>query len=246
MIDTHIHIGQFREIFYNPSEIIQIISDSGIKGCVYSSTTSCKDGVKYHEIQKEIEGVISHFSPSIFKPYLWFIPSYKAEGINIEDAMNDIPYKGIKIHPYANDWTNNIPKNNNILHELFEYASDFNIPILIHTGENGKDAPNTFEYFFNQYPKAKCILAHCRPVLETIEMFRTYKNVYGDTAFLSKANLQKIIQAGFADRILLGSDFPITHYFSQRQNEKITLQNRYNVDKSTLEGYKELIGKDEY
>jgi predicted TIM-barrel fold metal-dependent hydrolase len=243
MTDTHIHIGQFEHLYYQPREILQIVSDCEIKACVYSSTSSCKEGVKYHEIQREIESVISIFSPTLFKPYLWYIPSYKTEGISVENAMNNLPYQGIKIHPVAHDWNNEV--GNEILHELFEYSSEHSKPILIHTGENGKDAPDVFEYFFKQYPKALCILAHGRPIDKTLEMMKRYSNVWCDTAFMSEKNLQKIVENGFSSRVLLGTDFPITHYWNVRslgkdQQSNVTLHKQYEKDLSVLERFSRL------
>jgi hypothetical protein len=104
MIDTHIHIGQFEEVYYKPLEILQIVADSGITEAVYSSTTSGKEGVKYKEIRTEIEKALSGFPCDTYKPYLWYIPPYIDEELHIEKIMSDLPYKGIKIHPLANNW----------------------------------------------------------------------------------------------------------------------------------------------
>jgi hypothetical protein len=38
-------------------------------------------------------------------------------------------------------------------------------------------------------------------------------NVYGDTAFLEARRYNQILEAGFAGRLIPGTDFPITHYF---------------------------------
>jgi predicted TIM-barrel fold metal-dependent hydrolase len=76
-------------------------------------------------------------------------------------------------------------------------------------------------------------------------MFRTYKNVYGDTAFLPEANLQKIIHAGFGDRILPGSDFPITHFMANKFKpdgaKDISLTEQYAADFEQLRRYSDII-----
>jgi predicted TIM-barrel fold metal-dependent hydrolase len=81
--------------------------------------------------------------------------------------------------------------------------------------------------------------------LETIEMFRTYKNVYGDTAFMPEESVYAVVKAGFADRILLGSDFPITHYFAQRNKEdnetNIILEQQYKKDIAVLQKYENIL-----
>ena len=76
------------------------------------------------------------------------------------------------------------------------------------------NVPGYFVDFFSNYFGVRCILAHCRPVLETIALFHRHPNVYGDTAFLPHEKVLEIITAGFKTRLLPGSDFPITHYFA--------------------------------
>ena len=227
--DSHIHIGQFYETYYEPLEILRIVAEQGVKSCVYSSTTIDK----YSKIEKEISATTKTISPSKFKPYFKFVPSYIEKGINAKNAFEDLPYKGIKIHPRLEKWDFSNKKQAKALHLLFGYASENKIPVLIHTGHDSFEKPELFEPFFIEYPSVKFTLAHCRPVYESIAMFALYKNVYGDTAFLPKEDLQKIVKEGFGKRIVLGSDFPITHYFAVKYGKhksKWTLQKQYAVD----------------
>jgi len=217
MTDSHIHIGQFREKYYDFDKIFDIVFGSGkIDKIVYSSTSSCIDNIEYGFIFKEIEKAQKKYS-DVTIPLFWFIPDYIRQGIKIETAMNELDYGGFKLHPYGNKWDfENDGKHLEILHKVFDYADRRNFPILIHTGENGSDRPSRFERFFGEYKNAKIILAHCRPVNETIKMLKKYPNVFCDTAFASETSVDKIIDAGFADRILFGTDFPITHYFYEK------------------------------
>lgn len=227
MTDHHIHIGQFNEIFYNPQEILQTLIECGVESCLYSSTSSCIYNIKYQEIEKEIEDTIKQFSADKMQPQLWYIPDYIKQEITIEKAFENLPYTGIKLHPRANFWNLNDKKNLDCLHSLFDFADTNKLPILIHTGEDDCEKPNYFEKFFKQYSKAKIILAHCRPAKETIEIFRKYSNIKGDTAFLSSENYKQIKNAGFAERLLFGTDFPITYYFNKG---KSTLLEQYQSD----------------
>jgi hypothetical protein len=68
-----------------------------------------------------------------------------------------------------------------------------------------------------------------------------------DTAFVGEADLRFIVGAGFASRILLGSDFPITHYFRNNYppegsgNDPVSLQARYREDVKQLLLYNQII-----
>ena len=69
---------------------------------------------------------------------------------------------------------------------------------------------STFSSFFPLYPKTRFLLAHYRPLPEAISLISGYSNVYGDTAFVSETDIQKIVEEGLSQKIILGSDFPIT------------------------------------
>jgi len=244
IIDSHIHIGQYCESYYEPLEILRIVAEQGLKYCAYSSTTSGEGNLKYSKIEKEISDAIKVFPPLKFKPYFWFVPSYIEKGINARNAFENLPYKGIKIHPRLGRWDFSDKSQVKALHSLFGYACENKIPVLIHTGPDPFEKPEFFEPFFIEYPSVKFILAHCRPVYESIAMFVLYKNVYGDTAFLPEQDLRKIVKAGFRKRVILGSDFPITHYFAVKYGgygSRWTLRKQYKKDAEKLEFYLSII-----
>jgi predicted TIM-barrel fold metal-dependent hydrolase len=237
MTDNHIHIGQFEEVYYNASEVFDAVFASGIVDhLVFSSTTSCVPDAAYHTIEAEIETALKFYGPEKTAPLFWFIPGYIEQGVDIKKAMSDLPYKGFKLHPFAQQWDIENEKHRSVLHGICAYAGQNNLPVLIHTGESGIDSPNRFEPFFAAYPNVRFILAHCRPADTTIAMFRAYPNVYGDSAFAPRERIRSIADAGFAGRILPGTDFPITHYLqrgrlnSNTGNRMLSLHEQYAED----------------
>jgi predicted TIM-barrel fold metal-dependent hydrolase len=216
--------------------------EAGIKTLSFSSTTSCKDDVFYGEIEHEISALLSNipWSPEIVRPFFWYIPDYIRQGVDIETAMKDLPYKGIKIHPYAHQWDFDNPKKMDVLHALFDFAGRNRLPVLIHTGMSGVDSANIFEGFFSEYKRTKYILAHCRPLDQTIDMMKKYANVYCDTAFVSEDTVANIVSAGIGDKIILGTDFPITHYFSTHNHDdmkNLSLKDQYREDIKHMENF---------
>ena len=228
MTDFHIHIGQYKEVYYSPLDILRIVTEASVSSVMFSSTTSCKDDVHYKEVEQEIAKVFTRYPSDSIKPYLWYIPSYIDEGISVENVFQDLPYSGIKLHPRVNHWCLWNRKHSDCLHKLFGYANDHNLPILIHTGVDSFERPAFFREFFATYPNAKIVLAHCRPVVDTLEVFHQYPNVSGDTAFLPDTDFGLICKAGYKGRLLPGSDFPITHYF--REDTDLTLSEQYTKD----------------
>jgi hypothetical protein len=248
MKDTHIHIGQFKDAYYVPLAVIDTVMASGMEGLSFSSATSCKDDVQYREVEKEITLVYTGaaYSPETIRPFLWFIPDYIRQGVSAESACGVISYKGIKLHPLANSWNLEDLKHREALHQLFDYAAQNALPVLIHTGESGVDSPDRFERFFGAYPGVQCILAHGRPAEATVTMLRKYPNLYCDTAFAPEERVARIVDAGFVSRIILGSDFPITHYFRTKypgNNEEpsISPQEQYAKDAAQMKEYEKRI-----
>lgn len=228
LVDNHFHVGQFRDVYYKPVEIFDIIIELGVKGGMYSSTTSVQEGICYRKVEKEIAALVLRYSPAQFIPLLWYIPSYIDEGLTPDTVFKHIPYGGIKLHPRGHRWHLRKKKHLNCLHNLFGYAHDHALPVIIHTGVDPFEQPNFFETFYATYYNAKIILAHCRPVVDTLELFRRYSNVYGDTAFLPEEDYRLICKSGYADRMLFGTDFPITHYYCEDKSR--TLKEQYGKD----------------
>ena len=244
MTDKHLHIGQFEEIYYEADEILDIAAEAGVRDAVYMSLSSAKDGVRYREVEKEIAAAAARHDPLLFKPFLWYIPPYIDQGPGVKAAFESLPYAGIKLHPRCHFWNLDSAKHVDCLHSLFAYAQENKLPLLIHTGEDSFERPAFFAPFFSEYPKAHCILAHCRPASETIVMFRKYSNLYGDTAFLSDEGAAEIRDAGFIDRLLPGSDFPISHYFAVKNHVSsagtISLREQYSKDLARISS---ILGK---
>jgi predicted TIM-barrel fold metal-dependent hydrolase len=242
MLDAHVHIGQFQEEYYCFDKIFDIIFNSGVvDSIVYSSTSSCICDVKYDLIRNEISEALKKYPVDVAMPLFWVVPDYINQGITVETAMSELDYSGFKLHPYGNMWDfENDTKQYKMLHEVFDYADKRRMRVLIHTGESGVDRPNRFERFFGEYKNANIVLAHCRPAGEMIKVMQRYPNVSGDTAFANKERIGDVKNAGFGERLILGTDFPITHYFYGR-GSGVSLVEQYKND---LEGLQELWWKE--
>jgi uncharacterized protein len=243
MTDNHVHFGQHEDVYYDPFEIMDIVMSAGMEAMSFSTTSSCIENVLYTEIEKEITSFLSciSYSTETIQPFFWFIPDYINQKITIENALNFIPYKGIKIHPFVHNWNFDDSRHMETLHNLFDYADRHCLPVLIHTGHSKVDRADRFERFIKEYSKAKFILAHCRPLNKTIKMLSKYDNAYCDTAFVSEDEITKIFSAGFSYKVFLGSDFPITHFFNTKypqpgMNPEISLREKYAED---ISGWKE-------
>ena len=143
-------------------------------------------------------------------PLYWVVPeAHFVSAATVERAMAELPYEGFKIHPRGNVWNLDDERAAALAEEVFSYAEKRGKMILIHCGESDFELPTRFEPFIARHPRATVQLAHCRPLKETLYMLKNYPNTVCDSAFASEENLAAIRNAGFADRIRYGSDYPI-------------------------------------
>ena len=236
MTDYHVHIGQFNEIYYDALQVFNLIEENlrqtHVNKIYFSSTSSCRNDAELSKIEEEISYALKFKSETLeVRPYLWFIPDYAEKNISVKSAMGAFDYVGFKIHPFAQKWSSKNPLHKKCLENIFEYAEENKKIILIHSGLEESN-PLHFEEFFKNFPEAKVILAHSNPAKTVCELVNKYKNVFCDTAYITKENLSFISNhIKNKEKILFGTDFPLTQYFNERLfNKKLSLKDEYLKD----------------
>ncbi len=242
MTDYHVHIGQFYKEYYDAHEVFDTIvsSEMGINVVRYSSTSSCRFDVTLSRAEEEIGYAQEFYDDRLsIMPYLWFVPKYAEQGIPVRSAMSAFDYCGIKLHSFAQHWDFNDPIHRKCLDDIFGWADDTQKDVLIHCGVDECCLPSRFEQFFGEYPNARIILAHSRPLNDTITMLCKYPNVFCDTSYAPTDDVKTLLNADIHNKVLFGTDFPITHYWGQKlHNENISLQEQYKRDCQPLALFK--------
>ena len=141
-----------------------------------------------------------------------------------------------------------------VFHRLYDYAESKKLPVLFHTGDtavsNGDLAsshPLTLDRLANRREKLNIILCHFgNPWFEdAAELIYKHPNVYadisglitGDVAYaekyaewLAKKISEAIYFVGNADKVLFGTDYPVT-----KHSDALALVNRWEVDERDKE-----------
>jgi predicted TIM-barrel fold metal-dependent hydrolase len=143
--------------------------------------------------------------------------------------MRGLPYIGFKIHPKANVWDLEDAKTVALARQLFAYANERGMSICIHTGYDPLDEANKFSGFFADAPNAQIILAHGRPIEQTLDLMKKFRNVFCDTAFMPASDQEKVANAGLAGKMLFGSDLPITQWYAKEPRPSLVEQ--YRMDR---------------
>ncbi|MCR5288902.1 MAG: amidohydrolase family protein [Treponema sp.] len=235
MTDFHVHIGQFNTVYYYADRVFSALKAYGTDEVYFSSTTSCmyfkecsaltdKPDLQarapfakdlYEGIKEEVNNALAAATEIGIKAHAlyWCVPEmHKALELSFCDVMKALPYKGFKIHPLAQNWDFDDAYTATLAEELFSYAEQNEVRILIHCGEDVSCSPLLFEKQIAAHPNVVVQLAHTRPVDDTLYMLKKYPNTCCDMSFAPDHAVELIKNAGYSDRLLFGTDFPITHY----------------------------------
>jgi len=201
--DSHMHVGQFFDHYYTPAYIVSFIDKLYIEKAVISSTTTCEEN--YEKVITEMKELIQLAGERIY-PVLWITPKMlKNEKLPLM-LQSGIRWKCIKIHGFIHNWH----PNGKHLQEVINIALKLKIPLLFHTGGIDRCDAGVYLSIIQRNPKQKFILAHGRPIEQTIEVMKQCSNAWADTAFMPIEDIKTFVETGYADRILFGTDFPIT------------------------------------
>ena len=126
--------------------------------------------------------------------------------------MDDVPYDGFKIHPFAQKWNLKDERTAGLAEEIFDYTEKNKKRIVIHTGVDDFCSPKLFEKYTASHKDVLVQLAHCRPLRQTVYMLDHYENVFCDSSMTNRETIAETENNGLKNRVLYGSDFPITHW----------------------------------
>lgn len=212
LIDTHIHVGQFNNQYFSAAYVSKLMSDVGVDYYAVSSTSMCEED--YPKVLDELNQLISIDGNKVL-PVMWITP----EGLKGNIAWfleSDIKWRCIKVHPELNpnDWE---PMGEQFA-EIMDIATEMHLPILIHTGNKECCYCGRYKKLIEQHPNNTFILAHGRPIEDTISILSTFHNAFVDTAFMPIEDIKKLIDLELSNRILWGTDMCIPQYFFPKEN----------------------------
>lgn len=206
--DSHIHFGQYFDHYTFPKEVLSFLDSVKVARFAASSTSTCEEN--YKKVIEEFK-LLLNIADNRCLPVLWITPrmiSTRAVFSMFEQGIN---WECLKIHPqlHPTEWG----EKSTYLEFVANMASKWHIPLLIHTGEMAGCYPFGFTDIISRRSDVTFILAHGRPISQTIEMMKEYPNVWCDTAFMPTENIVKLCKENLSERVLWGSDYPIPKYY---------------------------------
>jgi len=210
MIDNHVHVGWYSDGYHSPKKVWQAEQEAGIDEIVVSSTSTCAE--LYKPIVQEMKELV-RLGGSMIHSVLWLTP--RMFHTNCRWALpyllySGIKWDGIKLHWIAHrEWY----YNRKLLHNAMEVARQLEVPVLLHTGEFKECHASVFKEIIMQYDDLSFVLAHGRPLDETIDVLYSCPNTFVDTAFMPAEDVKALCDNDYSDRILFGTDAPINMLF---------------------------------
>lgn len=203
MTDNHVHIGWYTDGYHSPQEVWSSEQQAGINEIVVSSTSTCAE--EYKLVVREMHELLQIGGLHIH-PVLWLTPRMiKTWGIRYM-LHSKIRWQGIKMHWQAHrEWF----YNKRLTSCAIEIARKIQVPVLLHTGNCNECHASVFESLCSNNSDLTFVLAHGRPVDETIDVLKNCPNTMVDTAFMNVDDVRLIADKGFVNRILFGTDAPI-------------------------------------
>ena len=202
LFDVHVHMGQYFDDYYTPPRVLRTLKCAGITHFAYSSTSNVvTDDPAF---MREERDAMHELSEGRAVPFVWVTHSMLRKSRDLSQYLDD-GIRGLKVHGVSEKWK----PDGKSLARVFDIADERNLAIMLHTGEKDECFTGMYETVIIKYPKVKVILAHGRPLNQTMNVLHHCPNAFVDTAFMPHEHLQILIQNGFADRILFGTDTPI-------------------------------------
>lgn len=219
MTDSHIHVGWFIDRYHAPDVVTMVLREAGVSMIAVSSTSTC--AYEYECVISEMLWLQEEWGDFVF-PLLWVVPDMLQSDSLTMLLSSGVKWRGIKMHWQSTpDFYYKMSLAQTVIND-----TRFSGPIILHTGEFPECHASVFNELIKNNPLRNFILAHGRPLDETLNLLTTYPNAYVDTAFMKCQDIVNLVNRGLTNRILWGSDCPINEHFHPSEDSGEYLKSR--------------------
>ncbi|MBP3886660.1 MAG: amidohydrolase family protein [Cellulosilyticum sp.] len=214
MIDSHAHIGQFKEWHCPIEELYKQMQKAGVRKAIISNIAGNEFDYEHNVLNDQTilevnEQTLEEMKkyPECFKMLVWIRPFSKTGFERIEDFIHAHRghIVGLKVHPYCAG----VKLNDEKYVPYIALCERYDFPFWVHTEEDGYSNIAYMKALAKQYPKVKFVAVHMglrTNHREAIQAIKKYDNLYGDTTLVRIEDVLYAIKECGQDKILFGSD----------------------------------------
>lgn len=139
---------------------------------------------------------------------------------DLEDALNNRPFKGLRLDPVRHGFAMN---ETELIDPLFEICSKYNVPIWCYGAAEVFSTPILFEEMAVKYSDTPLIIGYMGFQYDSssaASLAKRCKNIYLDTTGCMFANMARALSSAGPERTLLGTGTPYVGFF-ELEIEKI-------------------------
>lgn len=203
-IDAHVHVGE------PPPEaemesLVKLMEESGVDRSVVCRYIPGKPTLRGNQL---VRSAVKEY-PNRFVGFVWINPNRDTAVEEIEKAIKDWGFRGIKLH------LETTPAPPTKIGEVFEEAERLEVPVYVHTGKDLDVVDNMSETF-----NVDIILGHLgvgvysldpNRLEKSIELVKKHEDIYAETSGNTYYFIEYAVKKLGSSEVIFGSDFPHEH-----------------------------------
>lgn len=208
IIDGHAHIGSSWLGWVDGTDadgLVKIMDKYGIDKACVSSWSHIYDPIRGND---EVFQATQKY-PNRIIGFCVLCPRLKWDmKEEIDRCVKKFGMKGLKLHPFVNEFYADSP----LIDPALEKAREYKLPVLFHSGTDSHSHPRTIGNMAKRYPDVTIIIGHMggEAYPDAIQVAKANPNVLLDTTEVP--NIANIIELAVknvgAERVVWGSDSP--------------------------------------
>jgi len=207
LIDAHCHVGEGVHYQLMPEELLQQMDELGIDRAVLVPADR-HIAVDNSEGNDFVLGAVERW-PDRFLGFAVANPWFGERAVSELRRAVAAGLRGLKLDPTLQGFLLCDP----LVHPLVEAAIDLSVPVYFHTGTPINALPLQLLELALCYPEGRFIMGHLGNTdywLDVPGALDRAPNVWGEISPNLATVVKRLTDAGFADRLLFGSDAPLT------------------------------------
>ena len=207
VVDCHCHVGVGHEYRQSAHELLREMDRYGVDRAVICPVDRCI-AVDNREGNDFVLGTARAYRDRFYvfaTANPWYGPRAVEE---LRRAIGD-GARGIKLHPSLQGFL----LCDELVYPVVELADEVDVPVFFHTGTPAFSQPMQLAELALRFPRVTFIMGHMGSTdfwLDAIPAAQQAENIYLDTSWCLPDKVTRAIAAVGADRVLFGTDSPLS------------------------------------